>query len=111
VLKSNPEYLEFVELGTSKGAALAFRLRRNGLSPMDLLAFGDAENDLEMLRMAGLGIAMANATPGLKAEFGRLSRWTHAEDGVAREPSALYSLFPPPSQAFGICSWGRSKVR
>ena len=92
VLKSNPEYLEFVDLGTSKGSALAFWLRRNGLSPADLLAFGDAENDLDMLRMAGLGIAMANATPGLKAEFGRISSWSHAEDGVARELSALFSL-------------------
>jgi Cof subfamily protein (haloacid dehalogenase superfamily) len=91
VLKSNPEYLEFVDLGTSKGSALAFWLERNGLSPADLLAFGDAENDFEMLRLAGLGIAMANATPGLRAEYSRLSRWTHAEDGVARE---LASLFP-----------------
>lgn len=92
VLKSNPEYLEFVDIGTSKGSALAFWLERNGLSPADLLAFGDAENDLDMLRMAGLGIAMANASAGLRAEFGRISRWTHAEDGVARELAALYGI-------------------
>lgn len=91
VLKSNPEYLEFVDLGVSKGSSLGFWLKRNNLSPGDLLAFGDAENDLAMLRLAGLGIAMANATPGLKAEYGRFSRWTHAEDGVARE---LATLFP-----------------
>lgn len=90
VLKSNPEYLEFVDLGTSKGAALGFWLERNGLSQTDLVAFGDAENDLDMLRMAGLGIAMGNATPGLRAEYGRISRWTHAEDGVARELAAIF---------------------
>lgn len=92
VLKSNPEYLEFVDLGTSKGSALAFWLNRNGLSSGDLLAFGDAENDLDMLRMAGLGIAMANATPGLRAGYDRFSRWTHAEEGVARELATLYPL-------------------
>lgn len=92
VLKSNPEYLEFVAPGTSKGSALAFWLERNGLSPSELVAFGDAENDLEMLRLAGMGIAMANSTPGLRAEFTRFSPWTHAEDGVARELARLFGL-------------------
>lgn len=92
VLKSNPEYLEFVDLGTTKGSALAFWLARNGLRPDEMVALGDAENDLEMLRMAGLGIAMANATPGLKAAFPRISPWSHAEDGVARELARIFSL-------------------
>lgn len=91
VIKSNPEYLEFVSLGTSKASALSFWLERNGIEARELLAFGDAENDLEMLRLAGLGIAMANATPGLKAAFSRVSTWTHAEDGVARELRRIFS--------------------
>lgn len=92
VLKSNPEYLEFVASGTTKGAALAHWLDKHGILPGELVAFGDAENDLEMLRLAGLGIAMRNSTPGLKAEYARLSPWTHAEDGVARELTRLFSL-------------------
>jgi Cof subfamily protein (haloacid dehalogenase superfamily) len=92
LLKSNPEYLEFVDRGISKGNALQFWLDRNGLSAADLLAFGDAENDLEMLKLAGLGIAMANATPGLKAAWKNLSAWSHAEDGVARELRRLFAL-------------------
>lgn len=92
VLKSNPEYLEFVDLGISKASALSFWLERNGIRPSELLAFGDAENDLEMLSLAGLGIAMANATPGVKAEWKNLSPWSHAEDGVARELARLFSL-------------------
>lgn len=92
VLKSNPEYLEFVAQGTSKGSALGFWLERNGISPAELVAFGDAENDLEMLQLAGFGIAMANATPGLRSEFTRVSPWSHAEDGVARELTRLFGL-------------------
>lgn len=92
VMKSNPEYLEFVDVGISKGSALAWWLERNGIGAGELLAFGDAENDLEMLRLAGLGIAMANATPGLKADWPRCSPWTHAEDGVARELARLFPL-------------------
>lgn len=93
--KSNPEYLEFVAKGVSKGTALAIWLDRNGILPGELLAFGDAENDLEMLTLAGLGLAMANATPGLRAAHGRFTRWSHSDDGVARELCSLFGLeFP-----------------
>jgi Cof subfamily protein (haloacid dehalogenase superfamily) len=94
--KSNPEYLEFLAKDVSKGTALRIWLDHNGLAASDLLAFGDAENDLEMLRLAGLGIAMANATPGLRADhgraFGRFSAWTNAQSGVARELAALFGV-------------------
>ncbi len=92
VLKSNPEDLEFVDRDTSKGKAMSVWLEKNGLRPEDLLAFGDAENDLDLLRLAGLGIAMRNATPGLRSAYHRFSPWTHAEDGVARELRRIFSL-------------------
>jgi Cof subfamily protein (haloacid dehalogenase superfamily) len=90
--KSNPEYLEFLAKGVSKGSALEIWLGRNGVDPSELLAFGDAENDLDMLRLAGLGIGMANATPGLRAAHSRFSPWSHAEEGVAKELTALFRL-------------------
>ena len=40
---------------------------RYDLSREETAAFGDADNDLEMLEYAGLGIAMGNATENLKA--------------------------------------------
>lgn len=94
--KSNPEYLEFLARGVSKGSSLEIWLERKAIDHRELLAFGDAENDLEMLRLAGLGIAMANATPGLRAVYRRVSRWTHEEEGVARELTALFGLAPAP---------------
>ena len=90
--KSNPEYLEFLAKGVSKGSSLEIWLDRNGILPSELLAFGDAENDLHMLQLAGLGIAMANATPGLRAAYSRFSRWSHDEEGVAKELAALFGL-------------------
>lgn len=94
--KSNPEYLEILEKGVSKGSALRLWLDHNRMAASDLLAFGDAENDLEMLRLAGLGIAMANATPGLRADHirssGRFARWTNAQSGVARELADLFGI-------------------
>lgn len=92
LVKSNPEYLEFVAQGVSKGAALSAWLAAQGLEPSTLAAFGDAENDLEMLNLAGFGIAMGNSTPGLRAAFPRVSAFSHAQDGVARELAALFNL-------------------
>lgn len=97
--KSNPEYLEILEKDVSKGSALRIWLDHNRVDASELLAFGDAENDLEMLRLAGLGIAMANATPGLRADHGRtsgrFSRWTNAQSGVARDLADLFGLPHP----------------
>jgi Cof subfamily protein (haloacid dehalogenase superfamily) len=92
VAKSNPEYLELMNLGVSKGSALQTWLGTKGLTAQGLIAFGDADNDKEMLELAGLGIAMGNATPGLRAVCTRVSPWTNAEDGVARELAALFNL-------------------
>ena len=37
-----------------------------GIKPEETIAFGDAENDLDMIRFAGIGVAMGNASPKLK---------------------------------------------
>ena len=106
LVKSNPEYLEFMALGVSKGSALESWLAMKGISNQKLIAFGDAENDLEMLNLAALGIAMGNASPGLRANWSRISSWTHAQDGVARELADLFGLtqmvaFPDPGNGNG----------
>ena len=38
-----------------------------GIQPEEIIAFGDAENDLEMIRFAGIGVAMGNAEESVKA--------------------------------------------
>lgn len=90
--KSNPEYLEFLAKEVNKGSALKIWLDANALSASELLAFGDAENDLEMLNLAGMGLAMANATPGLRSTFSRFSSWSHSQEGVAMELAGLFNL-------------------
>jgi Cof subfamily protein (haloacid dehalogenase superfamily) len=61
LLRTRGHYLELVPPAASKGDALA-RLARYLEVPMEkIVAVGDQENDLEMLRAAGLGIAMPHA--------------------------------------------------
>ena len=41
---------------------------REGLGRESVIAFGDGDNDIQMLRFAGLGVAMGNAPDNVKAE-------------------------------------------
>ncbi len=61
-------YLDIVLDGSNKGAALERVLQELALSPQHLAAFGDANNDLEMLQMAGYSYAVANANAQAKAK-------------------------------------------
>ena len=47
--------------GCSKGTALQWLCQHLGVDPSQVVAFGDGENDKEMLEFAGLGLAVANA--------------------------------------------------
>ena len=50
----------------SKGDALAHLLENRNYGLKDCIAFGDGQNDVEMLSLAGKGYVMANADPRLK---------------------------------------------
>lgn len=58
---SSPRMLEVLPLGGSKGDGLLWLADWWGISTENMLAIGNAENDIEMLQAAGLGIAVANA--------------------------------------------------
>ena len=59
---------EVTSAGVTKASAIEAIMRRFGIGPEDVAAIGDGGNDLEMIRFAGLGIAMGNASEQLKAE-------------------------------------------
>ena len=66
----------------TKGGALLNLCQVLGVDVKDTMAFGDGSNDLEMIRNAGIGVAMGNAYPGLK-EAADYVTLTCDEDGVA----------------------------
>jgi hypothetical protein len=61
IAKSLPYFLEFASPEVSKGSGLAFVAERLGFTPAETVAFGDGENDIELLDWAGYGVAVANA--------------------------------------------------
>jgi Cof subfamily protein (haloacid dehalogenase superfamily) len=60
--KSKPNYLEILAAGVSKGKALQFLAQTWGFDRSEVMAIGDAPNDLSMVAWAGVGVAIGNAT-------------------------------------------------
>lgn len=58
IFKSSSVYLEFVRKGINKKFAVEFLSNKFGFSFEDVVAFGDGENDLELLEAAGISFAM-----------------------------------------------------
>jgi len=79
---SSAHNLEFGRPDCSKAAALQWLCEKLAVDPAEVVAFGDGENDKEMLSLAGLGVAMGNAHPACK-EAADVIIGTCAEDGVA----------------------------
>lgn len=82
ILQSRPRFLEITHKEATKGQALKYLAEREGISPAEIIAIGDNYNDLDMLQFAGLGVAVANAPPEIKASADLITR-ANTEDGVA----------------------------
>ena len=74
--------LEFTKAGTNKAAGLKFLAGHLGMTMDEVMAVGDSENDIEMLREAGLGIAMGNAADEVKSVADELTL-DNEHEGVA----------------------------
>jgi hypothetical protein len=82
VVQSNPQYVELTHRDASKGNAVAWLARRWGIAREQVLAMGDQHNDHSMIGWAGLGVAMGNAIPSVKAIADFIAP-SAAEDGAA----------------------------
>jgi Cof subfamily protein (haloacid dehalogenase superfamily) len=83
VAKSLPIFLEFAAPEVSKSAAMHFLGERLGFTSQQCVAFGDGENDRDLIAWAGLGVCVANASDRLRGE----ADWVVpavTEDGVAQ---------------------------
>jgi Cof subfamily protein (haloacid dehalogenase superfamily) len=86
---SKPNYLEIVPKGANKAAALMHLVAILGLDLSQVAAIGDGYNDIEMIREAGLGIAMGNAPAAVKSAADWVTG-TNNEAGVAQAVRRLF---------------------
>jgi len=82
VTQSSFDLIEFLHPEVSKGNALRIITADLGIAPEEVVAIGDNHNDIGMLRLAGLGVAMGNAHEEVQAAADYVTG-SNAEDGVA----------------------------
>ena len=82
LVQSEPTYLEILPAGVNKGTALERLETILGIQKNEVICFGDNLNDLEMIRRAGIGVAMGNAEKEVKAAADCIAP-DHDDDGVA----------------------------
>ena len=75
--------IELAAPGVTKASGLLVVADRLQVDAADIATFGDMPNDVPMLEMAGLGVAMGNAHPAAIAAADEVTT-TNADDGVAR---------------------------
>lgn len=73
--------VDIIPLNGGKGNAVNVILNYYGLAKKEALAFGDGENDIEMLEAVGTGVAMGNAKDNVKAKANAICK-SAEEDGI-----------------------------
>jgi len=99
IAKSLSIFLEFSHKGVTKGSGLAYVAERLDVDQANVVSFGDAENDVELLEWAGYGVAMANADERLR-DLADLVCPSAEEEGVAQVLEAMLSRRSSASDAF-----------
>jgi Cof subfamily protein (haloacid dehalogenase superfamily) len=90
ILSTERENLEFMPRGINKATALAKVAAELGVRPDQVLAFGDGENDVQMLAWAGMGVAMSHGSQAAINAAKRVSPKGPPETAFARAVDALF---------------------
>jgi Cof subfamily protein (haloacid dehalogenase superfamily) len=93
ISKSLPYFLEFANPEVTKAAGLAFLAEHLGFAQESTVAFGDGENDVELLEWAGYAVAVANAHERVLA-VADLVCPPVTEEGVAQVIEAYLDSLP-----------------
>lgn len=82
VVQTAAFYLEVIPKVINKGQGIRDICKVLGITPAEVISFGDAANDIPMLREAGMGVAMGNASEAVKAAADMVTL-SNNEDGIA----------------------------
>jgi hydroxymethylpyrimidine pyrophosphatase-like HAD family hydrolase len=83
MVRTDPEYLEFLEPGVDKGTGLVHLAEVLGIPISQVMALGDGENDIPLLEAAGWPVAVANAHAHVKAVARFITNNDNDHDAVA----------------------------
>lgn len=83
ITRWNPNGIDMIRSSGGKEAGIRTYLEKMGISREETMAFGDAQNDLQMLSFAGIGVAMGNAAPEIRAQADYVTDSVE-EDGIEK---------------------------
>ena len=83
VTRWNPDGIDIISAHGGKEAGIRVYLEKMGICREQTMAFGDAPNDLQMLSLSGIGVAMGNAAPEIKAQADYVTASVE-EDGIEK---------------------------
>lgn len=83
ISQSHKNFLEIVSVDAGKGNAIKILADKYSIKREEVMAFGDATNDLSMIEYAGMGVAVGNAMQELKDAADYISENVE-DDGVAK---------------------------
>lgn len=83
VVKTEPEYLEFLHPDVDKGVGLTGLCESLGIEMSQVMAIGDSDNDEPVIRAAGWGVGVANAKEKVRAAADAITENDCDNDGVA----------------------------
>ena len=83
-VKTSPGIVEFMDPHVNKGVALSMYSEQTGIPLSEIMAFGDMENDTELLETAGWGVCLINGSPSVKAIANAVTEYPCTEDGMGK---------------------------
>lgn len=83
IVSSWNDNFEVMRNGSTKGDAVRYLANYFGIDKEEVMCIGDSENDLSMIKYAGTGIAMGNASEDIKSVADYVTD-TNVNDGVAK---------------------------
>lgn len=82
ITSSESNRIEFVNKGMTKAKAIELVLKKLGIDKENIVAIGDGDNDISMIKYAGCGIAMLNSSEMVKSFADIVTKYSNNEDGV-----------------------------
>ena len=81
-MRTQQTMLEFMNVEATKGKCLEKYMKKHNLDPKYVMAFGDMDNDDDMLIAAGTGVALKNSAEGTLKIADEITKLTNDEDGM-----------------------------
>lgn len=83
IMRVSDMWIDLSPIGVTKSLGMRKVMEEHGFDRSEVLAMGDSQNDLTMIRDAGIGVAMGNAMNEIKAIADDITD-AHSDDGVAK---------------------------